>query len=93
MVRKQDARRSTRVKLSKQSSRKNRKHYLETRKRDGLTNKATFANELNWLLGEEDIFADDVFHGNTTWEPNDLVSQALIWSLQESKNFTDAFDY
>jgi Transposase DDE domain len=93
MVRKQDARRSTRVKLSKQSSRKNRKHYLETRKRNGLTNKATFANELNWLLGAEDIFADDVFHGNTTWEPNDLVSQALIWSLQESKNVTDAFDY
>lgn len=93
MVRKQDARRSTRAKLANQSSIKNRKRFLETSKRDSLTNKATFANELNWLLGEEDIFADDVFHGNTTWEPSELVSQALIWSLQETKYVTDAFEY
>jgi len=86
MVRKQDARRSTRVKLSKQSSRKNRKHYLETRKRDGLTNKATFANELNWLLGAEDRFATMCFMAIPLGSP-------MIWSLQESEHVTDAFDY
>jgi Transposase DDE domain len=93
MVHKQDARRSTRAMLAKQCCTKNRKRFLKTSKRDRFTNKASVANELKWLVGDENMFADDVFHGNTTWEPSELVSQALIWSLQETKNVTDAFEY
>lgn len=93
MVRKHEARRDTREKLSNQTSRKNRKRLLNTGNRKGTTNKAAFSNELNWLLGDQDIFAADVFHGNTTWDPYELVSQAVIWSLQETKHVTDAFDY
>lgn len=92
MVRKQDARNVTRVKKSKQSS-KRLNRIQNARRFDDRTNKAAFASELNWLLGDQDIFADDVFHGNTTWDPYDLVSQALVWSLQDKKHVTDAFDY
>ena len=68
MDRKHEPRRATREKLSNQTSRKNRKRrsYLGTRK--AMTNKAAFSSELNWLLGDQDIFAADVFHGNSTWD-------------------------
>ena len=92
MVRKQDARNVTRVKKSKQSS-KRINRIQNARRFDDTTNKAAFASELDWLLGDQDIFTDDVFHGNTTWDPYDLVSQALVWSLQDKKYVTDAFDY
>jgi hypothetical protein len=55
------------------------------------TNKDAFISELNWVLG--DIFAKDAFHGNSTWDPYELVSQALVWALKESNNVTDAFSY
>ena len=93
MVRKQEARRSNRSKLAKQKSKKIRKRLSVVRNNARNTNKVDLINELNWVLGEVNIFANDVFHGNTTWDPNQLVSQSLIWSLQESKHVTDAFDY
>jgi hypothetical protein len=34
-----------------------------------------------------------MFHGNIKWNPEQLVAQALIWSWQETKNVTDAFDH
>ena len=88
MVRKQDARNVTHVKKSKRVNR-----IQNARRLDDTTNKAAFASELDWLLGDHDIFTDDVFHGNTTWDPYELVSQALVWSLQDKKHVTDAFDY
>ena len=93
MVRKQEVRRSQRSKLAKQSSKKIRKRLRVVGINAHTTNKDALINELNWVIGTEDIFADDVFHGNTGWDPVELVSQALIWSLQESKHVTDAFDY
>ena len=87
MVRKQDARSKTLAKRLKQSSKKDRiRNAINV---ELTTNKAAIASELNWVLGS--IFAEDAFHGNSTWDPYELVSQALVWALQESKNVTDAF--
>jgi hypothetical protein len=47
---------------------------------------------LQSFIGNE-IFADLQFHGNIKWEPSQLVTQALLWSWQESKFVTDAFDH
>jgi hypothetical protein len=38
------------------------------------------------------LFAKDEFHGNIKWNPDQLSAEALIWSWQETKNVTDAFD-
>ena len=93
MDRKHEARRATREKLLNQTSRENRKRRSNLGTSKGMTNKAAFSSELNWLLGDQDIFAADVFHGNSAWDPLELVWQAVIWSLQETKHVTDAFDY
>jgi len=38
------------------------------------------------------LVAKAEFYGNTKWIPEQLVIEALIWSWQEAKNVTDAFD-
>ena len=69
MVREQDARSKTRVKRSKQSPKKVRVRNASNV--ELTTNKDAFISELNWVLG--DIFAKDAFHGNSTWDPYELV--------------------
>lgn len=93
MNRKNEARRATPEKRSNQTSKKNRKRSSNLGTRKGITNKAAFSSELNWLLGDQNIFAADAFHGNSAWDPRELVWQAVIWSLQETKRVTDAFDH
>jgi hypothetical protein len=39
------------------------------------------------------LFSQDEFHGNTRWNAEQLAAQALVWSWQETKNVTDAFDH
>jgi len=39
------------------------------------------------------LFCKSEFHGNTKWNPEQLATQALIWSWQETKYVTDAFDH
>ena len=39
-----------------------------------------------------ELFAKDKFHGNTKWNAEHLAIQAWLWSWQETKNVTDAFD-
>jgi Transposase DDE domain len=48
---------------------------------------------LNWFLPDGQLFAQDEFHGNIQWNPQQLVGQALIWSWQETKFVTAAFDH
>jgi len=55
-------------------------------------NKAIFNDLLNWFVPEDELFSEDTFHGNIKWEPEQLATQALIWSWQKEKNVTDAFD-
>ncbi len=44
-----------------------------------------------WLLPDGGRFADFRLHGNTTWDPVDLVWLALCWAWSEARNLTDAF--
>jgi len=93
MVRKKQDRVTKRSKASNQSVAKILRRRRALAFTDSLKNKIVFTKELNWLLGDKNMFADDAFHGNINWDPTELVSQAIIWALQESKNVTDAFDY
>lgn len=55
-------------------------------------NKTVLNDLLNWFVPEDELFSIDTFHGNIKWEPEQLATQALIWSWQKEKNVTDAFD-
>lgn len=56
-------------------------------------NKANLVELLDWVLPEGDVFSKEKFHGNTRWSPERLSAQALVWSWQETKYVTDAFDH
>ena len=47
---------------------------------------------LEFVLPKGQLFAEREFHGNTKWIPEQLAMQALVWSWQDSKNVTDAFE-
>ena len=47
---------------------------------------------LDWFVPQGELFAEDEFHGNVKWNPEQVAIEALIWSWQEAKNVTDAFD-
>jgi hypothetical protein len=46
---------------------------------------------LDWVL-KRGIFKDLSFHGNTKWQPDQLVSLALLWMWSSKAALTDAFD-
>lgn len=75
--------------LPKGSRRKNKPRCKQARCR----NKTHFLQLLNWFLPEGELFSQEEFHGNTRWKPEQLAAQALIWSWQETKHVTDAFDH
>lgn len=45
------------------------------------------------LFPSADIFADCNLHGNVKWKPDQLVSQAILFSWQGDRFLIDAFDY
>lgn len=63
------------------------------RKQARCQRKTLFLELLNWFVPQGELFAKDEFHGNTQWNPEQLAAQALIWSWQETKHVTDAFDH
>jgi hypothetical protein len=56
-------------------------------------NKTQLIELVQWVLPEGAMFSQDEFHGNVRWNPNQLAAQALVWSWQETKHVTDAFDH
>lgn len=54
-------------------------------------NRQQFRDALGWLVCKS-IFDGLAFHGNTSWRPEDLVVQALIWNWSAASKLTDAFD-
>jgi len=74
-------------------SRESRRHRKQRRQQARCQNKTQFLELLNWFLPEGELFSKDEFHGNTRWNPEQLAAQALIWSWQETKHLTDAFDH
>jgi hypothetical protein len=71
--------------------RKQRKN-IKQRREQNRKNKPVFREVLNWFAVKGELFTKNQFHGNIKWEPEQLVAEALIWSWQEAKNVTDAFD-
>lgn len=63
------------------------------RQRARCRNKTQFVELLQWFLAEGELFSQDEFHGNTRWNAEQLAGQALVWSWQETKHVTDAFDH
>ena len=61
-------------------------------KQPQVRNDTLFRELLGWFVPQGELFAEDEFHGNVKWNPEQLVAEALIWSWQEAKNVTDAFD-
>ena len=55
-------------------------------------NRTHFLKVLNWFLRDDELFPKHEFHGNTKWCADQLAVQALIWSWQDKKHVTDAFD-
>lgn len=76
-------------KLSK-AARRRAKQRLES---TGRPNKEQLTELVEWILPEGATFSQDEFHGNTRWIPGQLAAQALVWSWQETKHVTDAFDH
>jgi len=75
----------------KQSKRPQRSNRYQRRGGDRQKNQTIFKALLAWLLPEDELFAEDRFHGNIKWKPEQLAQQALIWAWQDTRNVTDAF--
>lgn len=75
----------------KQSSRTRRRNDQKNKERK-QKNKTIFREVLEWFSPKGALFTKNQFHGNIKWEPEQLVAEAMIWSWQETKNVTDAFD-
>ena len=56
-------------------------------------NRTLFFELLKWFVLGGELFSKDEFHGNTKWNADELAVQAYIWSWQETKHVTDAFDH
>ena len=78
-----------RRKRANRSAAQNKRAVEQTR----CKNKTVFLDLLNWFVPEGKLFSKSEFHGNTKWNPEQLVMQALIWAWQETKFVTDAFDH
>ena len=77
-------------KQAKQSRRENKGQPQPKQHR--IRNDTLFRELLDWFVPQGQLFAEDEFHGNVKWKPEQLAAEALIWSWQEAKNVTDAFD-
>jgi hypothetical protein len=79
----------SRRKQSNRSPRNKTRQVKQTRRK----NRTLFLEVLYWFAPDGALYSKHEFHGNTRWKPEQLVVQALIWSWQETKYVTDAFDY
>ena len=55
------------------------------------THGENFTRLREWLLPSSDIFAHLSLHGNTKWQPLNLIWLALLWAWSDQRNLTDAF--
>lgn len=79
----------SRKKQSQSFQQKSKQRSLQTR----VQNKTLVLELLDWFVSQGELFAQDEFHGNTQWDAEQLAAQALIWSWQEAKYVTDAFEH
>lgn len=79
----------SRRKQSNGSRRNKRRRFVQTRRR----HRTVFLELVEWFVMKGVLFPKTEFHGNTKWAPEELAVQALVWSWQETKHVTDAFDH
>lgn len=82
----------SRRKQSKASPRRNKRREQARRERARYKNRTLLFKLVKWFVLGGELFTKEEFHGNIKWNPGQLATQALIWSWQETKNVTDAFD-
>lgn len=56
------------------------------------SNREQLKTLVDFVLPSGALFPQNAFHGNIKWAPEQLAAQALIWSWQDSKLVTDAFE-
>lgn len=78
---------SRRKRTKSSPQRKRRLRQLARRK-----NRTFLLELIKWFVLERELFSEEEFHGNVKWKADQLAAQAVIWSWQETKNVTDAFD-
>lgn len=61
-------------------------------KQKQVARRVLFSELVNFALPEAALFSKEQFHGNIKWVPEQLAAQALIWSWQDTKKVTDAFE-
>jgi len=57
-----------------------------------VKNDKLFRELIHWFIPPGELFHKSEFHGNVKWNAEEVVAQTLIWSWQQAKNVTDAFD-
>jgi len=80
----------SRRKQSNRSPGKNNKRHVEPTRQK---NKTVLVELLHWFAPVGELFSKNEFHGNIKWNGEQLAAQALIWSWQETKYVTDAFEH
>ena len=60
---------------------------------ESVRNDRMFRELFNWFVPPQELFHKSELHGNVKWIAEEVVAQALIWSWQEAKNVTNAFDH
>lgn len=73
--------------IAKRTNKKQQRHQQESVRNDRL-----FGELLKWFIPPGELFHNSEFHGNVKWVAEQVMTQALIWSWQEAKNVTDAFE-
>lgn len=57
-----------------------------------VTRRTLFSELIEFALPTGALFSKEQFHGNIKWKAEQLAAQALIWSWQDTKKVTDAFE-
>jgi Transposase DDE domain len=80
------------AKRTNSNHRTNKHQCQKRREHQTARNGKVFRSLIDWFLPQGELFHQSEFHGNVKWNAEQVLSQALIWSWQEAKNVTDAFD-
>lgn len=73
------------------SSRKRTSHGRSSGQRRSSRNSSQVREALNWFLQTGSLKSLS-FHGNTSWLPSALITQALLWTWSAAPTLSDAFE-
>ncbi len=76
----------------KQQSTSKRINKQQRQQKQAFKNDKLFRELIGWFIPLGELFHKSEFHGNVKWVAEEVMAQTLIWSWQEAKNVTDAFD-